>query len=121
MKNLRSFMGEINQMNRVIPALAHLFAPLRPLLRKDNKWKWDEEHEDAFKQIESAMRKITKIKHFQRDVPTRIICDACKEGLGTILQQKQNTEWETTHYASRLLTEYKRKYSINELEFIAVV
>ena len=61
------------------------------------------------------------MKTFQRVVPTRIICDASKEGLGAVLQQKQNTEWETAHYASRFLTEFEKKCSINELELFAVV
>ena len=35
MKELRSFMGAINQMNRFRPSLANLNAPLMPLLEKD--------------------------------------------------------------------------------------
>ena len=77
LKDLRSFMGAINQMNRFIPSLPHL-------LRKDAEWKWRTEHENAFSQIEEAIKEITAIKHFQRDAPTRIICDACKEGLGAV-------------------------------------
>ena len=114
-------MGAINQMNRFIPGLAHLCAPLRPLLCKDNEQNWDKEQGEAFKQIKDAIKKKTEIKHPQREVPTRIICYASKEGLGAVLQQKQNTEGETTHYASRFLTEFETNYSINELDLLAVV
>ena len=38
LEDLRSFMGAINQMNRLIPNLPKLCAPLRPLLSKDTKW-----------------------------------------------------------------------------------
>ena len=62
-----------------------------------------------------------EIKHFKRNLPLRIICDASKEGLGAICQQQNEGEWETTHYASRFLTEFEKKYSINEIELIAVV
>ena len=48
LKDLRSFMGAINQMNRFIPNLAKLCAPLRPLLSKDTKWDWKTEHDQAF-------------------------------------------------------------------------
>ena len=94
---------------------------LKPLLRNDNEWKWDKEREEAIKQIKAAIKQITEMKHFQRDVPKRIICDASKEGLRAVLQQKLNTEWETTHYASRFLTEFEKKYSINKLVLLAAV
>ena len=64
LKDLRSFMGAINRLNRFIPGLAQLCAPLRPLLCKHNKWKWDKEQEEAFKQIKDAIKKLTEKKHF---------------------------------------------------------
>ena len=121
LKDLRSFMGAINQLNKFIPNLANICAPLRPLLKHDNEWKWEKEHEEAFEKIKEAIRKITELKHFKRDLPLRIICDASREGLGAMLQQEQEEGWETTHYASRFLTEFEQKYSINELELLAVV
>ena len=39
----------------------------------------------------------------------------------TVLQQKPGAEWEITHFASQFLTEIEKKYSINELELLAVV
>ena len=38
LKDLRSFMGAINQMNRFIPILVKLCAPRRPLQSNDTKW-----------------------------------------------------------------------------------
>ena len=40
LKDLRSFMGAIIQMNKFIPKLANLCAPLRPLLKQDGEWLW---------------------------------------------------------------------------------
>ena len=39
-------------------------APLRPLLSKSNEGKWNEEHENTFKAIQTAIQKITEIKLF---------------------------------------------------------
>ena len=39
LKELRSFMGALNQMKRFIPNLMKLFAPLRPLFRETNERK----------------------------------------------------------------------------------
>ena len=108
-------------MTRFIPILANLRAPLRPLMKKDNEWIWQEKDEKAFNETKQAIKNITELKHFKRNLPLRIICDASKEGLGAILQQQHEGGWETTRFASRFLTEFEKKYSINELELLAVV
>ena len=61
------------------------------------------------------------MNHFKRDCPLRIICDASKAGLGAVLQQEENGEWQPLSFASRFLTEVKSKHSIEELELLAIV
>ena len=48
LRELHTFMGALNKINRFIPNLAKLCAPLRPSLSKTNEWKWTEEHEKTF-------------------------------------------------------------------------
>ena len=120
-KELRSLMGALNQMNRFITISAKICAPLRPLLSKINECKWEEEQENAFQQIKEETKHITEYKHFKKNQPLRIICDASKEGLGAVLQQKRVESWQATHCASSFLTTFEQKYSMNELELFAVV
>ena len=108
-------------MNRFIPNLAKICAPLRPLLSKTKERKLGEEQEKAFQQTKEEIKHITEIKHFKKNQPLRIICDASKEGLGAVLQQKTDEDLQATHFASRYLTTFEQKYSINELELPAVV
>ena len=86
LKDLRSFMVSINQMNKFISNLANLCAPLRSLLKKDKEWIWQEEPEKTFNKIKAAMKTMTALEHFKRNLPLRIICDASKECLGAVLQ-----------------------------------
>ena len=52
----------------------------------------------------------------------RIICDASKKVLGAVLQQQQkNQKRKRVSFATRFLTDFEAKYSINELELLAVV
>ena len=95
--------------------------PLRPLLDKDTNWEWKAEHDTAFNKIKSAIQGITEINHFKRDKPLGIACDANKEGLGAVLQQKTDEGWQAIHFASRFLTTFEQKYFINELDLLAVV
>ena len=69
------------------------------------------------------MKKFEKMKlsHFKRNQESRIICDANKQGLGAVLQQNQsNGEKKSICFASRFLTYFEVKYSINELELLAI-
>ena len=43
-----SFMGANNRMNRFMPNLANLSAPLRPMLKKHKPWDWTEPQKQAF-------------------------------------------------------------------------
>ena len=74
-----------------------------------------------FKKKNEEVRKVTESTHFKRNKPLRIICDASKQGLGAVLQQNEEKGWKPISYASRFLTELESKYSINELELLAVV
>ena len=62
-----------------------------------------------------------KLRHFKRNIPLRIFCDASKHRLGAVLQQCEENQWTPISCASRFLTKLETKYSINELELLAVV
>ena len=51
LKQLRSFLGEVNQFNIFIPNLATISHPFRTILKKDAEWIWDQDHEKALVQI----------------------------------------------------------------------
>ena len=121
LKELRSFLGAVNQFNRFVPDLATICFPFRSILKKEANWEWNEEHEKAFKRVNKEVRKVAELTHFKRNKELRIICDASKQGLGAVLQQKEKEGWKPISYASRFLTELEAKYSINELELLAVV
>ena len=71
--------------------------------------------------VNSEVKRVAELTHFKRNKPLRIICDASKQGLGAVLQQCEENQWKPLSYASRFLTEPETKYSINELELLAVV
>ena len=75
----------------------------------------------AFKLVNEEIKKATMLNLFKRQRPLRVICDASKSGLGAVLQQEENTEWKPISFASRFLTDLESKYSINELELLAIV
>ena len=121
LKELRSYLGAVNQLNRFIQNLAQLCHELRPLLKKDQQWNWGEKHDKAFQTINEKVKQVAEVGHFERSCPIRIICVASKSGLGAVLQQNDGNKWRPKHFASRFLPPLESKYSINELELLAVV
>ena len=126
LKQLRSLMGSIHHLQKFIPNLSTISAPLRPLLShkekiKNSKLEWNEEHTKSFQQIKNAITKIIDNKHFDTNRPTRVRCDASKEGLGACLEQNYNNNWHPIACASRFLNTNEQKYSIKELELLSVV
>ena len=123
LKQLRSFMGSIHHLIKFIPKLATLSAPIRPLLSSPaskKKIQWNEKHA-AFQNIKNAINNIVEQKHFNINNETRVKCDASKERLGACLEQKEKNNWQPIAYASRFLNKNEQRYSINELELLAVV
>ena len=122
LKQLRSFMGGIHHLIKIIPKLAELTEPLRPLLKnKNNRLKWNETHSQTFDNIKQKMKQIVENKHFDTTKEKRIECDASNKGLGAIIDQKLVNIWHIIAFASRFLNNYETRYSTNELELLAVV
>ena len=104
-----------------MPNLAQLCFNLRLLLKQDKPWSWNETHDKAYEEINKQVQKVPEVGHFKKSRKIRIICDASKAGLGAVLQQQEEIGWRPVHFASRFLTPLEEKYSINELELLAVV
>ena len=114
-------MGSVRHLGKFIPNLSQLCFPFRPLLKKNTKFIWTDEHEDQFKLIKQKIAETTENKHFNPDLETRIKCDASRKGLGCALEQRTPKGWHTVAFASRFLNSIEDRYSINELEFLGVV
>ena len=93
---------------------------LRPLLKKNTKFLWTEEHEKQFSLIKEQIEETTENKHFNPELETRTKGDASRKGLGCALEQRTPNGWHTVAFASRFLNSVENGYSINELELLGV-
>ena len=121
LKELRSFLGAVNQISKFVPDLASICSNFRSFLKKEPVWNWTEEHETAFIKVNEEVERVAEITHIKRNKPLRTICDASKNGLGAVLQMEVQDSWKPLAYTSRFLSELESKYSIKELEILAVV
>ena len=121
LKQLRSFLGSVHHLSNFIPNLAKISHPLRPLLKKSEKFIWTDNHQKHFEHIETVIANATENTHFNPTLDTQIKCVASRQGLGAALEQLDCEGWKKVAFASRFLNNNEERYSINELELLGVV
>jgi len=117
----RSFMGLVQYSSKFIPDLATIARPIQDLMKKNTKFVWGEEQQNAFEKLKRAITHPQVLAFFKNDCKTRIITDASPVGLGAVLTQFQDGCWRVISYASRSLTEVEKRYSQTEKEALGIV
>ena len=116
---LRRFLGMANQLGKFSSNLAELTKPLRELLSKESTWVWNDAKEQAFSKVKEDLTKPTVLFLYNPLAPTKIAADASSYGLGAVLLQKNDNNWETVSYASRSMSETECRYAQIENEALA--
>ena len=101
----------------------HLFYPIfagylyqHDLQKKVKKFKWTEEAERAFNDIEKLLISPPVLK---APTPDGLFClesDTLREGMGGTLLQKQGDEWVVIGYHSKRLPKSAKNFGVTELE-----
>jgi hypothetical protein len=121
-KQLRQFLGTCNFHNRFIVKYAEHVAPLLPLLNKGTKWEWKNDQQQAFQNLRSCFANSLQLSHPSEERRSEIHTDASKVRISAILSQKNDTgETFIISTASRVLTSVEQRYTICELELLAIV
>ena len=117
---LRSFLGLVRFSSRFLPDFATTVEPLRKLTRQGAKWQWGKEQNEAFEALKNQLAKASMMAFYDTDVPTEMVTDASPVGLTILVKEKQRVK-RAVAFASRSLSDVKRRYSQTEKEAIAVV
>ena len=118
---LRSFVGLCSYYRRFISGFANLAAPLHALTRKNARFSWGIEQEEAFNQLKERLTSAP-ILGMPRDEGTYYLdTDASDIGLGAVLSQNQDGDEVVLAYASRILSRAEQNYDVTRRELLAVV
>ncbi|UYV65952.1 hypothetical protein LAZ67_3005993 [Cordylochernes scorpioides] len=121
-KTLQSFLGAVNVYNKVIADYARLRAPLNKLLKKDVKWNWNTDCQQAFTTLKESLTSKPVLHLYQVGLPCRLYCDASTQGIAGILKQVHpDGQIHPVQYFSRALRAHERNYTVSELECLAIV
>lgn len=101
-------------------AYAQATYPLRQLTRKNAKFQWTAECEEAYRAIMKAMTSETALRPFDPELATVHVADAGPEGIAaSVYQIRGDGTWVPVDHASRSLTECEQRYSQTERESLA--
>ncbi|UYV64979.1 hypothetical protein LAZ67_3002638, partial [Cordylochernes scorpioides] len=121
LKEVRSFLGLSSYYRRFIPNYAHVAQPLNDHLKKDSAFNWNQEEQNAFEALKSALISEPALGHFDYSSPTEIHTDASNYGIGAVLVQIQKGKERAIAYASRTLNKAEKNYSTTERECLAII
>ena len=119
LKELRSFLGAVNQFNKFIPELAVICSPFRSISKKDATWNWNNDHKKAFLKVNSEVKKVAELTHFKRNVPLRIICDASKNGLAANITTMRGKQMETNFICVQIFNQNRIKILNKRIRIIS--
>ena len=87
-KTLQSFLGLVSYYQVFIPNLHNLRVPLNELLRKEKKWIWTKECEQAFREIKNKLTSDLFLTHFDPNLDINVASDASTRGVGACILHK---------------------------------
>ena len=118
---VRRFVGMVNQLSKFIPNCADLLHPLTVLLSKKNVWAWGPSQEEAFTTLKDKLSKLTTLTLYNPAANIKLSADASFYGVGAVLLQETNNEWQPVAYASRTMTDTERRYAQIEKEALSLI
>lgn len=121
-KEVKAYVGLLNYFRNFIPSLAEEVRPLYALLKKDVKFQWTIECDEAFNRSKLLITKDAYLKIFDPAKPTLLLCDASPVGVSAVLMQRGEDGKELpVHYASMALTQTQQNYAQLHREGLAII
>jgi len=96
--------------------------PLHVLVRKEQKWKWEKEQEEAFGKLKAVFttEPVLAIPDIDREM--RVEADASDYAMGGVLSTKcEDGKWRPVAFISKSLNATEQNYEIHDKEMLAVI
>ena len=107
---------------RFIKGFSKIASPLHKLTKKDVKFEWTPNCEDAFQSLKAALTSPPVLRFPDTNKPFILTTDASTTALSYILRQKDENGVEyAIHYGGRALRGAEVNYQISELECLALI
>jgi hypothetical protein len=112
-----SIMGLFGYYPRFIKKNSKIASPITSLQKKGVKFEWTSKCEESFQQLKGILTSAPILNIIDLNKDFFFCIDACKEGLGRFLSQKDHV----VCYESGKLKERERNYATHDLELASIV
>ena len=121
-KQVQSFLGFGNYYRKFIKDCRNLMKLLNELLRKDKKFEWTDEAQQAFDTLKGKFQAALVLQLPDPYKPFMVECNTLKYASGAVLQrQDSNRDWHPCAYLSKSFSDTERNYKIYNRELLAIV
>ena len=125
-KDVQTFMGMVNYYARFVPRCQEISKPLVDLTRKNVKYVWASEQQEAFEKLKQLLTTAPVLAYPRDDCKYILDTDASNYALGAVLSQMQPKEDGTLEerpiaYYSKQFNETERHYCARRRELLAIV
>ena len=118
-KQVWSFLGFGNYYRKFIKDYGNLMKPLNELLKKDKKFMWTDEAQQAFDTLKGKFQAAPVLQLPDPYKPFMVECDASKYASGAVLQQQDsNRDWHPCAYLSKSFSDTEWNYEIYDRELL---
>jgi len=121
-KDVQKFLGLVNYYWQFIKNFAKIAKPLHQLVRKEEKWKWEREQEEAFTKLKEIFTTELVLAAPDLDKEMRVEADALDYATGGVLSVKgEDGRWRPVAFISKSLNDTERNYKIHNKEMLVVI
>ena len=118
---VRSFLGMAGYLDNFIQNYAAIAAPLYQLTRKETKFYWGKQEEEAFRKIQDGISSEKTMAFFEPSKPIILRTEASfNEGLSAALLQKTDKGIQPVHFISRTMTDTEKRFSQTKKDALAI-
>ena len=121
LKQTRAFCGIVNFLSSFLPKLKKLLIPIYDLQKKSKKFKWTEEPEKAFNDIQQLLINPPVLKAPTPDGLFHLERDTFSRGCGWYYSKKQGNEWVVIGFHSKGLPQSTQNLGVTELELTGLL
>jgi hypothetical protein len=114
---VRSFLGLAGYYRRFIPIFSKIIKPITDLLKKEEKFVWNTERDEAFRTLKKLLTTSPVLARPDITKSFDVYCDASGTGLGCVLMQQGCV----IAYSSPQLCPHEEHYPTHDLELVVVV
>lgn len=120
-KEVKSFLGMIGYYRKFIKNFSILASPINKLLKKNNKFMWENAQQEAFEKLKSELENFTILQYPDYTKQFVITTDASGHGIGAVLSQEINGKDLPIQFISRTLNRAEKNYHTTEQECLGIV